>query len=93
MEASWHFARAGEAAEAADLLVASVPELIADGRCGRAADLAAELLGGGQPAEAQGEGGRKPEAGASRGHGASGGTGPPGARDQPGVQGQPSGPG
>ncbi len=51
LEASWHYARAGEPAEAADLLVASVPELTLSGRCARAADLAAELLGGGQLAE------------------------------------------
>ncbi len=48
LEASWHYARAGEPVEAADLLVASVPELTADGRSARAADLAADLLGDGQ---------------------------------------------
>ena len=51
LEAGWHYARAGEPAEAADLLVASVPELTLSGRCARAADLATELLGGGQLAE------------------------------------------
>jgi ATP/maltotriose-dependent transcriptional regulator MalT/transcriptional regulator with XRE-family HTH domain len=51
LEASWHYARAGEPAEAADLLVASVPDLTVSGRCARAADLATELLGGGQLAE------------------------------------------
>jgi ATP/maltotriose-dependent transcriptional regulator MalT len=51
LEASWHYARAGEPAEAADLLVASVLDLTASGRCARAADLATELLGGGQLAE------------------------------------------
>lgn len=51
LEASWHYTRAGEPAEAADLLVASVPELTLGGRCARAADLANELLGGGQLAE------------------------------------------
>ncbi|MGH3295930.1 MAG: tetratricopeptide repeat protein [Trebonia sp.] len=51
LEAGWHYARAGEPAEAADLLVASVPELTAGGRCARAADLAKELLSGGQLTE------------------------------------------
>jgi transcriptional regulator with XRE-family HTH domain len=37
LEASWHYARAGEPAEAAELLVASVPDLTATGRCARAA--------------------------------------------------------
>jgi ATP/maltotriose-dependent transcriptional regulator MalT len=48
LEASWHYARAGDHAEAADLLVASGPALAARGRSGRAADLVAELLDGGQ---------------------------------------------
>ena len=51
LEAGWHYARAGEPAEAADLLIASVPELTAGGRCARAADLAKELLDGGQLTE------------------------------------------
>jgi ATP/maltotriose-dependent transcriptional regulator MalT len=51
LEASWHYARAGEPTEAADLLVGSVLDLTVSGRCARAADLAAELLGGGQLAD------------------------------------------
>jgi len=51
LEASWHYSRAGEPAEAADLLVASVTDLTASGRSGRAADLAAELLAGGRMAD------------------------------------------
>jgi len=51
LEASWHYARAGEPAEAADLLIASVSDLTVSGRCARAADLATELLGPGQLAE------------------------------------------
>lgn len=47
LEASWHYARAGDPAEAADLLVASVAELTASGRSARAAELAAELLNNG----------------------------------------------
>jgi tetratricopeptide (TPR) repeat protein/transcriptional regulator with XRE-family HTH domain len=48
LEACWHFARAGDHAEAADLIVASVAELTVSGRSERAADLAAELLGSGR---------------------------------------------
>ena len=44
LEASWHYAQAGRGAQAAGLLAGRVPELMASGRCGRAADLAAELL-------------------------------------------------
>jgi len=51
LEASWHYSRAGEPAEAADLLVASVADLTASGRSGRAADLAAELLADGRVAD------------------------------------------
>ena len=46
LEASWHYARAGDAAEAADLLVASGAGLAARGRSARAADLVSELLAG-----------------------------------------------
>lgn len=52
LEACWHFARAGDKAEAADLLVASAADLTASGRSERAADLAAELLGSGRLTEA-----------------------------------------
>jgi len=51
LEACWHFARAGDHAEAADLLVASAADLTATGRSERAADLAAELLGSARLAE------------------------------------------
>jgi tetratricopeptide (TPR) repeat protein len=51
LEACWHFARAGEHAEAADLLAASAADLTATGRSERAADLAAELLGSGRLTE------------------------------------------
>ena len=51
LEASWHHARAGEGAEAADLLVASVADLTASGRSARAADLAAELIADGRVAD------------------------------------------
>ena len=51
LEACWHFARAGDHAEAADLLVASAADLTASGRSERAADLAAELLGSGRLTE------------------------------------------
>jgi len=44
LEASWHHARGGDAAEAADLLAARAGDLTATGRSGRAADLAGELL-------------------------------------------------
>src|SRR5262249_55648311 len=47
LEACWHFARAGDHAEAADLLVASAAAVPAGGRGGRAADRAAELRGSG----------------------------------------------
>jgi ATP/maltotriose-dependent transcriptional regulator MalT/transcriptional regulator with XRE-family HTH domain len=46
LEASWHYARAGDTGEAADLLVASGPGLAAHGRSARAADLVSELLAG-----------------------------------------------
>jgi tetratricopeptide (TPR) repeat protein len=45
LEASWHYTRAGDLAEAADLLVASVADLVASGRAERGADLVGELLG------------------------------------------------
>ena len=51
LEACWHFARAGDHAEAADLLVASAADLTASGRSERAADLAADLLRSGRLAE------------------------------------------
>jgi tetratricopeptide (TPR) repeat protein/transcriptional regulator with XRE-family HTH domain len=51
LEACWHFARAGDHAEAADLLAASATDLTATGRSERAADLAAELLGSGRLAQ------------------------------------------
>jgi tetratricopeptide (TPR) repeat protein len=51
LEACWHFARAGDHAEAADLLVTSAADLTASGRSERAADLAAELLGSGRLSE------------------------------------------
>lgn len=44
LEASWHYARAGDPAEAADLLIARGAGLAAHGRAGRAADLVTELL-------------------------------------------------
>jgi ATP/maltotriose-dependent transcriptional regulator MalT len=47
LEASWHYMRAAEPLEAADLLVAHAADLMARGRCARAADLAAELLSSG----------------------------------------------
>ncbi len=47
LEASWHYTRGGQPAEAADLLAASTLQLIATGRSARAAELAAELLRGG----------------------------------------------
>jgi ATP/maltotriose-dependent transcriptional regulator MalT len=51
LEACWHYARAGDHAEAADLLVASAPDLTASGQLERAADLAAELLRSGRLTE------------------------------------------
>lgn len=48
LEASWHYVRAGEEAEAADLLAARTADLTATGRAGRAADFAAELLAAGK---------------------------------------------
>jgi ATP/maltotriose-dependent transcriptional regulator MalT/transcriptional regulator with XRE-family HTH domain len=48
LEASWHYARAGDQAEAADLLVANVADLAVHGRSARAADLVADLLGPGR---------------------------------------------
>jgi len=47
LEASWHCARAGDTAEAADLIAARTDDLTATGRSGRAADLAGELLAAG----------------------------------------------
>jgi len=44
LEATWHYARAGDPAEAADLLAARAAELTARGQSERAADLAASLL-------------------------------------------------
>lgn len=44
LEAAWHYARAGDRGEAADLLAASVRELVASGRAERAADLVTDLL-------------------------------------------------
>jgi tetratricopeptide (TPR) repeat protein len=51
LEACWHFVRAGDHAEAADLLVASAADLTASGRSERAAGLAAELLDSGRLTE------------------------------------------
>ena len=51
LEACWHFTRAGDHAEAADLLGASAADLTASGRSERAANLAAELLGSGRLTE------------------------------------------
>ncbi len=48
LEAAWHHARAGDPAEAADLLAARAAELTARGQSERAADLAASLLDGSQ---------------------------------------------
>jgi ATP/maltotriose-dependent transcriptional regulator MalT len=48
LEASWHHWRAGSVERAAGLLIANAPVLIANGRSGRAADLAADLLGTGR---------------------------------------------
>ncbi|HEY2549844.1 MAG TPA: helix-turn-helix domain-containing protein [Streptosporangiaceae bacterium] len=47
LEASWHYAQAGRGAQAAELLSGRVAELMAGGRCGRAADQAGELLAAG----------------------------------------------
>jgi len=44
LEASWHYLRAQDPGEAADLLATRAADLIASGRSGRAADLAGELL-------------------------------------------------
>lgn len=44
LEASWHYARAADPAEAADLLAARTADLTVSGRAGRAADLAGRLL-------------------------------------------------
>jgi tetratricopeptide (TPR) repeat protein/DNA-binding XRE family transcriptional regulator len=51
LAACWHFVRAGDHAEAADLLVASAADLTASGRSERAAGLAAELLDSGRLTE------------------------------------------
>ena len=51
LEACWHFARAGDHAEAADLLGASAADLAASGRSERAADLAADLPAAGRLTE------------------------------------------
>jgi len=48
LEASWHHWRAGSEERAAGLLIANASVLIANGRSGRAADLAADLLGTGK---------------------------------------------
>ena len=48
LEAGWHYLRAGDSAEAADLLAARTAEIVAGGRSGPAADLAAELLAAGK---------------------------------------------
>ncbi len=48
LEASWHYLRAGDPAEAGDLLATRVADIIASGRSGPAADLAAELLAAGE---------------------------------------------
>jgi tetratricopeptide (TPR) repeat protein len=45
LEASWHYARAADPVEAADLLAARTADLTASGRSGRAVDLAGRLLG------------------------------------------------
>ena len=50
LEASWHYLRANDPAEAADLLATRAADLTASGRSGRAADLAAELLATGEVA-------------------------------------------
>jgi ATP/maltotriose-dependent transcriptional regulator MalT len=63
LEASWHYARAGEFAEAADLLAARAADLTIRGQSERAAGLAADLLASARRA---GEGGR----GAGEGEGA-----------------------
>ena len=47
LEASWHYLRAQDPGEAADLLATRAADLIASGRSGRAADLAGELLAAG----------------------------------------------
>jgi ATP/maltotriose-dependent transcriptional regulator MalT/DNA-binding XRE family transcriptional regulator len=47
LEACWHYLRAGDPAEAADLLTARAADIVASGRSGPAADLAAELLAAG----------------------------------------------
>jgi ATP/maltotriose-dependent transcriptional regulator MalT len=58
LEASWHYARAGEVAEAADLLAARAADLTIRGQSERAADLAAELLAVARGA-GEGEGARQ----------------------------------
>jgi DNA-binding XRE family transcriptional regulator len=45
LEAAWHYTRAGAASTAADLLAASAPEILAQGRGPVAAELAGRLLG------------------------------------------------
>jgi ATP/maltotriose-dependent transcriptional regulator MalT/DNA-binding XRE family transcriptional regulator len=47
LEACWHYLRAGDRAEAAGLLAARAADIVASGRSGPAADLAAELLAAG----------------------------------------------
>jgi ATP/maltotriose-dependent transcriptional regulator MalT/DNA-binding XRE family transcriptional regulator len=47
LEAAWHFSRAGDAAEAADLLATRAADITAGGGSGRGADLAAGLLAAG----------------------------------------------
>jgi len=53
LEAIWHHVRAGDAAEAADLLAGKTAELTARGQSEAAADLAASLIGGSQPDSAR----------------------------------------
>jgi ATP/maltotriose-dependent transcriptional regulator MalT/DNA-binding XRE family transcriptional regulator len=48
LEATWHYLRAGDPAEAVDLLATRTADLVASGRSGHAADLAAELLAAGE---------------------------------------------
>ena len=48
LEAGWHYLRAGDPAEAADLLATRTADIVASGRSGPAADLVAELLAAGE---------------------------------------------
>jgi tetratricopeptide (TPR) repeat protein/transcriptional regulator with XRE-family HTH domain len=54
LEAAWHFSRAGDAADAADLLATRAADITAGGGSGRGADLAAGLLAaGGLPGDTE----------------------------------------